>query len=89
MPAIDLVELHPYLAGGFLRFDCPMCGAKGHMHSIRIPVSGAPGWTISGEFPGKLTLQPSVKCGPDVAGCRLHAVIVSGRVSWWEEPLPA
>lgn len=60
-----LADLRPELKGtledGWLTFDCPTRGAK---HRVRVPVARScfnGRWAASGEFPDRLTLQPSIR----------------------------
>jgi hypothetical protein len=65
-----LRDLEPKLAGGYLRFLCPLgracpLNAGGGWHSVRVAVAPHPGvhesvWTMRGEFPDSLTLSPSI-----------------------------
>lgn len=75
-----LAELHPKLAGGWLRFDCPHCRAT----KIRVPVdehgawANEGKWRISGQFPDTTTLDPSIDAS---ASGHWHGTISNGEVT--------
>jgi len=94
---MELAELHPKLDGtveaGHLTFDCPL----GHEHTITIPIGSITpkSWASSGEFPGSLTLTPSIWAhngSPNnqdlrddewdkAAKCGWHGFITNGHIS--------
>jgi len=76
---MKLADLDPKLAGGFLRFDCPVCSKIGDCHAIRVPLAPqvdrhGQSWQHAGQFPDTLTLTPSVN-----AGC-WHGHITNGEI---------
>ena len=82
-----LTELNPRLKENILVFDCP-CGRcnteKMPQGRIRIPIVPAPnGWTMSGEFPETISLQPSIRIGDErtdaIEGCCIwHGYLTNG-----------
>lgn len=73
-------ELHPDGTTRTLVFDCPICVGDASHHvgaNFGIPSSVPAVWAMSGEFPGTMTLTPSIRM---LDRCGWHGFVTNGEV---------